>query len=257
MKQLLLNLYLLSMLVIVTLLYLLALPVSLLIQMTFFKRPLHSAIRWTNHTYGWVLVTIVPFFAPVQIRYKTENPTFPAIIVANHNSAVDPYLFGRLFKEISFVTTWPFKIPIYGFFMRLAKYINANEGWKEVCRKGEEVLRSGCSLIIWPEGHRSRNGRLSRFKNGAFALAVETGYPVLPVCIIGSRRLLPPGKKYMSPSQIRLIVLDPIYPEISCVQKEEEIIRLRTMAFEVIQNTLEDEQEKQSPTFFMGVGKGV
>ena len=257
MKRLLLNIYLLSMLVIATLLFFLVFPWSLLIQTVFFGRSFHSAIRWTNLTYGWVLIRLVPFFAPVKIEYRTIRPTFPAIIVANHNSAVDPYLFGGFLKEISFVTTWPFKIPIYGFFMRLAKYIDANEGWENVCHKGEEVLRSGCSLIIWPEGHRSRDGRLSRFKNGAFVLAVESGYPVLPVCIIGSRRFLPPGERFMSPSQIRLIVLDPIYPETNIEQKEEEIIRMRTTAFEVIQKALEDEQEKQLPKFSRGVERGV
>lgn len=243
MKKLLLNIYILLMLLVLTLLFILLFPLSATFQMVFFKRNIDYAIRWSIFIYGWLFVRVVPFFAPVTIEYKTAKKPSPAIIVANHRSIIDPYLFGVLLTDVIFLSTWPFKIPIYGFFMRLAKYIDANEGWERICQKGEEMLRSGVSLIIWPEGHRSRNGRLGRFKNGAFALAVKSGYPLLPVCILGSEKFLPPGKKLMSPSRIRLVVMDPIYPDLSS-NPEEEIIRLRSRAKEVIEQTLQEDMEQ-------------
>jgi 1-acyl-sn-glycerol-3-phosphate acyltransferase len=73
-------------------------------------------------------------------------------------------------------------------------------------------LTRGCSLIIWPEGHRSRDGRLRRFKNGAFQLALATGRPIVPVCILGSRKMMPPGSRLLTPARIRMILLPPIMP---------------------------------------------
>jgi 1-acyl-sn-glycerol-3-phosphate acyltransferase len=196
------------------------------------------------------LVKIVPFLAPVKVESHGEKIPLPAIIVANHNSAIDPYFFGALLIDASFITTWPFKIPVYGFCMRLARYIHANEGWEKVCQKSSELLRSGVSIIIWPEGRRSRDGSLGRFKNGAFALAVQTGFPILPICILGSEKLLPPGKRLISPSRVKLIILDPIYSDMNNDQ-QEEIIKIRNQARQVIKETLEA-RRKQEYSFSLG-----
>jgi 1-acyl-sn-glycerol-3-phosphate acyltransferase len=237
--RLLLNIYIWVSFIIITLLFFILLPVYLLFHFVFLRGPVDLAIRWAVVIYGWILVKIVPFLAPVIVESRGEKPPLPAILVANHNSAIDPYLFGALLINVSFITTWPFKIPVYGFCMRLARYIDANEGWEKVCQKSAALLRSGVSIIIWPEGHRSRDGSLGRFKNGAFALAVQTGFPILPVCILGSEKLLPPGKRLLSPSRIKLLLLDPIYPNPHNNQLEE-IIRLRNQAYRVIKETLEE-----------------
>ncbi len=243
MKRLLLNIYIWISFTIVTLLFFTLLPLYLLLYFGFGRRSVDFIIRWSISLYGWILVKVIPFLAPVKVESRTEKLPLPAILVANHNSAVDPYFFGALLIDASFITTWPFKIPGYGFCMRLAKYIDANEGWEKVCQKSAELLHSGTSIIVWPEGHRSRDGRLGRFKNGAFALAAETGYPILPICILGSEKLLPPGKRLITPSHIKLIILNPIYPEMSNDQ-QEEIIKLRNKAHGVIKQTLEEERKR-------------
>ncbi len=210
----------------VTLVGLMVSPLFLLVSTLCCGRTVDAAIRRGICRYGWVLVKVVPFLAPVGVESRTGKLPFPVIFVPNHSSAVDPYLFGAVLTDVCFVTTWPFKIPVYKYFMRLGRFINANEGWETVSRKGAAMLRSGASLIIWPEGHRSRDGRLGRFKNGAFALAVETGYPLVPVCILGSRKFLPPGRLLLSPSVVRLILLEPVYPDPNN-DPQQEIIRLR------------------------------
>ncbi len=155
---------------------------------------------------------MVPFLNPVSVDDQSMGMPSPAIFTPNHSSSIDPYLFGALNIENCFVTSWPFKIPIYKYFMKLAGYINSNDGWEKVKRQGSERLEAGSSLTIWPEGHRSRNGRLLRFHNGAFKLAVETGYPIIPVCILGSDIILPPGKRLLNPGHVQMILLPPIYP---------------------------------------------
>lgn len=218
------------------------LPVILLVNVIFLSRKVGSALRRAIRFYGWVLVRLVPFFGPVRVVSPVSQggklPT-PAIFVANHNSAIDPYLFGAIGTENSFVTSWPFKIPVYNIFMRLAGYANADKGWEEVREKGKALLESGSSLTIWPEGHRSRSGLLGRFKKGAFNLAVETGVPLIPVCILGSRTVLPPGKRLLGPGTVQLLVLDPIYPD-SKKNSQEEASHLRSRVHEIIEKTLEE-----------------
>ena len=256
MKQLILTIYFWLMFIIVTILGLILFPLFLLVYIGFLGRTVDYTIRWGICLYGWTLVKIVPFLAPVKVESRIGELPLPVIFVPNHNSAIEPYLFGALLKDVCFVTTWSFKIPIYNFFMRLARYVNANEGWEKVYQKGAAMLQSGTSLIIWPEGHRSRDGRLGRFKNGAFALAVKTGYPLLPVCILGSGKFLPPGKRLVSPSVVKIILLDPIYPDMHNDQ-QQEIIKLRNTVREVIKKTLqEDKEQVQATPYSKGFVRG-
>lgn len=222
-----------------TLTGLLLLPGILLVQIFFLGRPVDSALRRAIRFYGWVLVCVIPFMALVTVKNMKEKSHFPAILVANHNSAIDPYLFGALPIENCFVTSWPFAIPIYGSLMKFAGYINAEDGWNVIKKKGAALLNSGASLTIWPEGHRSRDGRLGRFKKGAFALAVETGYPVVPICILGSGKVLFPGKYFFSPGQVKLIIHGPVYPDAHD-DEQQSITALRDNVRRIIEKTLQE-----------------
>ncbi len=212
-KKALLNIYIWPTFVLVTLIGCLLIPFLLAINLIFFRRPMDSFFRRGVRIYGWILVRWVPFMAPVTLVDKSNGFKTPAIFVANHNSAVDPYLFGMLPVENAFVTTWPFRIPLYQHIMRLAGYINADKGWDHVLSEAKRLMSQGCSIIIWPEGHRSRDGKLTRFRNGAFQLACQTGYPIVPVCISGSFRLFPPGKRLLTPSRITMRIMPPMRPK--------------------------------------------
>lgn len=213
MKKALLNLYFWPLFGLISVVAFAGLPLLLLANRLVIRQPMDVFIRRGVRIYGWILVRVVPFMAPVRVEDKSGTLELPAIFVANHNSAVDPYLFGALPYENAFVTTWPFKIPFYKYVMGMARYINANAGWDQVLREGRKLMERGSSLIIWPEGHRSRDGRLRRFRNGAFRLAVQTGRPIVPVCIKGTYKLLPHGRRLLTPSRISMVVLPPIYPE--------------------------------------------
>lgn len=214
MKKFLLNIYLWPMFAIINLMsYVVILPLILLINAVLVRRPIDVVLRKSVRIYGWVLVRVIPFMAPIKVEDRSGGFATPVIFAANHYSSVDPYLFGLLPYEMAFVTSWPFRIPFYNWVMRLAHYIDATEGWDEVEKQGSKLLDRGCSLILWPEGHRSRDGKLRRFKNGAFHLACRSGYPVVPVCIVGTFKLLPPGKRLITPASVKMIILPPILPE--------------------------------------------
>lgn len=211
MKKLLLNLYYWPMFLLVTVVAIGISPLLVLGNLLL-PQPTDRLIRRSIRVYGWFLIRVIPFMAPVQLDDRSGGFTAPAIFVPNHSSSLDPYLFGLLPLDNAFVTSWPFRIPLYNLFMRLAGYIDSTQGWDHVHEQGRRLLARGCSLIIWPEGHRSRDGKLRRFKNGAFQLALASGRPIVPVCILGSREMLPPGCRLLNPARIRVLLLPPVVP---------------------------------------------
>jgi 1-acyl-sn-glycerol-3-phosphate acyltransferase len=243
-KKILLNLYYWPMLLMVTIIGIIVAPGLLLGNMIFPRMPVARLARLSVRIYGWILIRVVPFMAPVVLEDRSGGFPKPAIFIPNHNSSIDPYLFGMLPMDTAFVTSWPFKIPLYSFFMRLAGYIDSTNGWEHVQRAGTRLLESGCSLIIWPEGHRSRDGRLRRFKNGAFQLALAANRPIIPVCIVGSRQILAPGKRLLSPARVKVILLPAIMPSGSS-DNPEDIMSLKTRTKEAIGT----EMDKHAPFF--------
>ena len=211
-KKFLLNMYFWPMFLLVTILGLILASFLLIGSQVLPGLPVDRTIRQAIRIYGWILIRVVPFMAPVVLDDRSGGFDKPVIFIPNHNSSIDPFLFGMLSLDNAFATSWPFKIPIYNFFMHLAGYINSTKGWQHIHKMGKELLESGCSLIIWPEGHRSRTGQMGRFKKGAFKLALATGRQIVPVCIVGSQQVLPPGEIFLTPARIKIILLPPIAP---------------------------------------------
>ena len=72
------------------------------------------------------------------------------------------------------------------------------------------LTSKGLSLIVFPEGTRSRDGRVGRFKGGSFLLALEAGLPIVPLSVVGSRHVMLKGRLATYPGRVRLVVHDPI-----------------------------------------------
>jgi len=166
-------------------------------------------VRYWIKVHGRGLIVIVSPF--VRLRKKDlETIPRPSILVVNHHSFVDGYYMAALpFHDITFaVGAWPFKMYWYTAFMRLARYIDVeNVAWEDAvatCRRA--ASKNGCTLFF-PEGHRSRDHRLQPFYSGAFRMAIETGLPLVPLCITGTDILLPPGEHWLHPADVRLRAL--------------------------------------------------
>jgi len=240
-KKIFLNIYFWPAFLLVTLISVVLLPLSLIINSLILNWPLDKAVRWYVRYYGFVLIKIVPFFSPVIVEDLSNGIDTPVIFVANHCSAADPYLFGIIPHDCAFVTTWPFKIPVYNIVMRLAGYIDANKGWEEIYKRASKLIAAGCSLIIWPEGHRSRTGQLRRFKNGAFYLAHKLKCPIVPICLINTFKLMPPGARLLNPTTVKVVILPPIIPKTD--QEEfEAIFELKTKAKKIIEQELKRQE---------------
>jgi len=237
-KKLLLNLYFWPLFALLTVVSLLLLPGLIVVNNLFLPRPQAACVRRLIRVYGWLVLHIVPFGAP---RIRVLDRAFqdqPVVFVANHASAVDPFLFGLLPVENAFITSWPFTLPIFRRVMIMAEYIHSNDGWPRIASKAARLLRSGCSLIIWPEGHRSLDGRVQRFKKGAFQIAAENGCPVVPVVISESGTLLPPGRLFLNPARPEISVLAPIKLSAAEAGSPEAAAILRNRARKIIEETL-------------------
>ncbi len=175
---------------------------------------LDRAVRHIIWLYGksWLLI-IRPF-----VDFKVEkDPDIEVprscIYVINHLSFFDTYFMGALpHSDIIFaVRSWPFKMFWYRAYMHYARYLDVETlPWDEIYRRGRAALDNGGTVLFFPEGHRSRDGRLHRFYAGAFHLAVQSGYPIVPLCIVGTDILLPPGRSYLKPARVRLRILPPV-----------------------------------------------
>jgi 1-acyl-sn-glycerol-3-phosphate acyltransferase len=117
----------------------------------------------------------------------------------------------------------PFDIPLLGFLMRTfgAFPLNLESIDAGAHRAAVEVLRSGRALVVFPEGGRSKTGRLEPFKPGAFRLAIRYGAPVVPVTILGAYRVWPVGKFFPRPGKLTITY----HPAIEVPRAEEGVSR--------------------------------
>ena len=120
------------------------------------------------------------------------------IFMANHLSLLDgPLLFWLIPQSISVILKKEiFRIPIIGQGMQVAGFIPVDRrrmkgGKKSIAEAARQVRENGLSFLIFPEGTRSRDGRLQSFKRGGFFLALDSQAPIVPISIQGTYELMP------------------------------------------------------------------
>jgi 1-acyl-sn-glycerol-3-phosphate acyltransferase len=141
------------------------------------------------------------------------------IFMANHVSNIDPPLLIPLLphRVTVLVKKELFKIPILGPAMRMGDFVPIDRRNRESAiasvREAEQTVRRGLHMVVFPEGTRSRDGKLLPFKKGPFYLALETGVPIVPVTILGTEKLLPKGKAIARPGEVEVVFHPPIDPQ--------------------------------------------
>ncbi len=141
------------------------------------------------------------------------------LYMANHQSNLDPPLLAGVqpANAAMMVKASLMRIPIFGLAMRLGRCVPVErsgrlESAKQSLRAASEVLRSGLSITIFPEGTRSENAQLLPFKKGPFFLAMQTGVPVVPVTISGTGAMLGKGSQRLRPGTARVFFHAPLDP---------------------------------------------
>ena len=183
-----------------------------------FPRSMCAANRRYIWFYGRSMLFLLRPWLPVHMRKPRIAVEYPAsIVVCNHQSFLDIYLLGAQDQANVCLATksWPFRLLF--FFaptMRSAEYIDAESlTTEQVEDQCLDRLRSGATLVVFPEGSRTRTGALGKFRAGAFHIAVRAGRPVLPLLIHNSFQVFPPGSKGFNPATIHMEFLDPVWPQ--------------------------------------------
>lgn len=139
-----------------------------------------------------------------------------AIYCVNHQSAMDiPILFVNLPVQFRFVAKRSlFKLPFLGWHLARSGHIAVDRGRPKGARMSldaaAEKIRAGSSVVLFPEGHRSRDGKMLPFRSGSFYLAIQSGVPVVPITLNGTRAVLKPDTYHVRPGQTEMIVHPPI-----------------------------------------------
>jgi 1-acyl-sn-glycerol-3-phosphate acyltransferase len=164
------------------------------------------------------------------------RPEATYVMVANHQSLLDILVLFRLFVHFKWVSKIEnFRVPCIGWNMSLNRYIKLRRGDPqsigEMMSECARTLDEGSSIMMFPEGTRSPDGRLRAFKHGAFSLAKSNGCPLLPIVIEGTANALPKrGFVLRGRHEIRIRVLDEVpherFRDLSVQEITDEMWRL-------------------------------
>ncbi|HVU51897.1 MAG TPA: lysophospholipid acyltransferase family protein [Polyangia bacterium] len=157
--------------------------------------------------------------AGVRLRVSMRaplDPKRPYVVMPNHLSMVDIWaIFVAVPVPLRFIAKDQLgRIPLFGWAMRAGRFIfidrqNAASARRSIDAAAERI-RKGCSVVIFPEGTRSRDGKLGAFKKGGFHLAINSGAEVVPVAIKGSRAIMPRGAALMRAGVVEIEIGAPI-----------------------------------------------
>lgn len=163
-------------------------------------------------------------------------PSAPLIASLFHLSVQDIYTLFHVNRDFKFISkTSNFLIPIIGWSMFLTGHVMINRvdrrSQLECLKQCGELLKRGASVLFFPEGTRSKDGKMHAFKKGAFSVAAKAGVPVVPVTLLGTGDLMPNKREYLLyPGRVKVI----IHPQVPAGNADD----MMDAAFKVIASSL-------------------
>ena len=170
------------------------------------------------------------------------DPQRTSFFMVNHVNLFDPFLLYCAIPQ--FVRGWEleshFKIPGYGLLMKRFGNVPVPDvrrpaDLKRMWRLTKEAVDGGTSLIIFPEGKRTRDGSVSEFEEGGFRLAQQLGVPIVPVTLVGSFQHFRTGGWLLHPGTVTVVLHDTID---TAGMKKEEVPELRERVRKIISEPL-------------------
>jgi 1-acyl-sn-glycerol-3-phosphate acyltransferase len=196
-------------------LILLWLPLLALVRLCDRDPVRYTTGRWFRRL-GVVMTKVNPSWRIHRDGETIRNPRRPYVVVSNHQSLADIPIISHLPWEMKWVAKAElFRMPLVGWMMKLAGDIPVDRADRKsgmhMLLAARHCLLLRCSVMFFPEGTRSPDGRVWSFNDGAFHLAISAGVPVLPVAVEGTRDCLPKRSwKFGPPHDILLRVLPPV-----------------------------------------------
>jgi 1-acyl-sn-glycerol-3-phosphate acyltransferase len=167
----------------------------------------HHYARW------WAKIQLLVSGVRVKVKgleYLAKKAPF--IYMANHQSAYDIFaLLSCLPVQFRWIAKKElFAIPVLGWAMRAANYISIDRSGRkkalESIERAANKIKGGVSVVIFPEGTRSRDGSIQPFKRGGFTLALKSGVPIIPIAIKGSSDVMPRDSLRVRPGEIHITI---------------------------------------------------
>lgn len=165
--------------------------------------------------WAWIMLTMTNVHPQIRNREKIQKGQ-SYIIISNHQSEYDIL---ALVTQLGIQFRWIIKkellkAPLFGYALYAARNIfidrsNTEQAIKSI-HQGIDRLPPGVSVMFFAEGTRSPDGRIQEFKKGGFIMALEKGFPILPVTVNGGRKVLPKKSLVFRPGPIEVVVADPI-----------------------------------------------
>lgn len=179
------------------------------------RRPVHRFSCW----WGYHYIAVNPFWT-CKFEGRENLPQDSAcVLVANHQSFWDIMVLYGLNYPYKWVSKESiFKVPFIGWNMMLNQYVKIARGdlksIKEMMTCCKNWLKQGASIMIFPEGTRSADGRLLEFRDGPFKMASDCKLPVVPIVVEGTHLMFPKGSLEVNfRANVRVRILPPVYPE--------------------------------------------
>jgi 1-acyl-sn-glycerol-3-phosphate acyltransferase len=189
----------------------------------------------------------IVFFSGATVRVVCEpgfDPHKTSFFISNHVNLFDPFVLYCAIPQ--FVRGWEleshFEIPVYGWLMKRfgnvpVPDVRRPSDLKRMWRLTRDAINGGTSLIVFPEGKRTRDGRVTEFQDGAFRVAQQLEISIVPVSIVGSFQHHRTGHWMFWPSEIRVILHSTI--DTTALTKED-VPELRNRVKEAIEQPIEE-----------------
>lgn len=173
------------------------------------RKNLHKVIYYSTR-----FVMLKHGFPGTTFTYKLgEKVDFskPSVVICNHQSHIDLACQLIFTPNIIFLTNqWVWHNPLYGLLIRNAEFYPVANGIDDLMPKLKSLVERGYSIAVYPEGHRSKDCRITRFHQGAFHIAEQLGLDVIPMYLYGPGHILPPKTYHLKKGPLFIEVGDPI-----------------------------------------------
>jgi 1-acyl-sn-glycerol-3-phosphate acyltransferase len=186
---------------------------TLSILSTFVDRRGHAA-HWCARAWSWLILATTGVAVTVEgLEHVTPGETY--IFISNHQSFYDiPVIFSSLPFQLRIISKESIgAVPFLGWHLRRAGHLLVNRSNPDrtgILNRWRRLVADHLSLIIFPEGTRSKDGQVGRFRGGSFLLALEAGLTIVPLSISGSRHVMGKGAITTRPGRVRLVVHPPV-----------------------------------------------
>jgi 1-acyl-sn-glycerol-3-phosphate acyltransferase len=203
---------------------------TLSILSTFVDSKGHAA-HWCARAWAWLILATTGVDVSVT-GLEQVKPGETYVFISNHQSIYDiPVIFASLPFQLRIIAKESLgRFPFLGWHLRRTGHMlvdRRNPDRAGILGHAARLVEQGLSLIVFPEGTRSADGRVGRFKGGSFVLAIEAGLPIVPISISGSRHVMRKGRLMTCPGLVRLVVHEPMpvsrCPPSDLVQRAREL----------------------------------